>query len=157
MIRPVEGQKPPPPFPEGEERDAFAEQTLNDAKDWLDEAESLSPDRHGRSIAHACYYGLFWLARSIIVQQEGTYPWRHDSTEDRLKNIVAAADDHDLTEAYELYLDAAAERAICDYDSSYRPTAERAKEVVEGARRAFDIIAGKFDINYNGGASVGPP
>jgi len=155
-MKPVEGQKPPPPFPEGPERDAFAEQAFGAAQSRLEEVESLQPDKHGRSIAHGCYYCLFWLARAIIILRDGTYPWRHDSTETHLQEIVAAADDENLVEAYRLYRDAAFERAICDYDSSYRPSPERAREVFEGTQRAFEAMSRKLELQRGNGYSGGP-
>jgi len=50
------------PFSEGPEWEAFSAQAFNDALDRLADAESLSPEKHGRSIAHCCSYRLFWLA-----------------------------------------------------------------------------------------------
>jgi hypothetical protein len=162
VIKPVEGQKPPPPFPEGPERDAFSEQAFNDAHDRLAEAESLSPEKHGRSIAHCCYYCLFWLVRSVLIKRDGTYPWRHESTENLIEALIAAANDQDLAEAYALYRDAAAERAICDYDSSYRPSPERIVQVLDGTRHAFEIITRKFGLKNDcgdgsGGSASGGP
>jgi HEPN domain len=151
VIDPVQGQKPPPPFPEGPERDAFSAQAFNDASDRLAEAESLSPEKHGRSIAHCCYYCLFWLARSVLIKHDGTYPWRHDSTESLFGTIIAAAADKDLAEAYALYRDVAAERTICDYESSYRPSPERVVQVLDGTRRAFEIMTRKFDLKNDAG------
>lgn len=147
MIKPSGGQVPPPPAPKGPERDALVAELLDNAADILREADSLSPEGQGRSVAHACYYAAFWLSRAVLVQRTGTYPWRHDSTEAQFAEIVAEAGEASpLVEALGLYIDMAKERNICDYDRRYRPSPERAGEIQAGARRFFEIVKGEYGL-----------
>jgi uncharacterized protein (UPF0332 family) len=155
VIKPTESQKPPPPVPEGPERDALVAELLDNALDYLREAESLSSDGQGRSVAHACYYASFWLSRAVLVKQNGEYPWRHDSTEALFAGIVADAGvTSPLAEALGLYIDLAKERNLCDYDRRYRPTTERADEIRDGARRFFEIVKDAFNFRDE---PPGPP
>ena len=151
MIKPVDGQIPPDRTPEGPERDALVELVRINALDFLSEAQSMDPAKHGRSIAHSCYYAVYWLSRAVLTKKEGTYPWRHSSTEKKFSEEVSMADPSpELLEAFDYYTDAARERTACDYDLRYRPPQERAQEILDQTERFFEIITNEFDLKPEG-------
>ena len=141
MRKPADGQLPPRPASEGPERDHLVRETVAKAHELLKEAASLNPALHGHMIAHGCYYASFWLARALMVKLDGTYPYRHETTEARFLEIVQAAGEQSaLAEAYGIYVDTAKERSICDYDRSYRPSAARSQQIINGMHRFFELV-----------------
>jgi uncharacterized protein (UPF0332 family) len=119
---------------------------------YLLEAESLSPRSQGRSLVHASYYAMFWLARGAMARREGTFPWRHETTETKLRELAEGTGQGSPQQiAYALLQAVAVARNLCDYDRKFVLTEDYAERILVAAQQFFGIIMPECE------ARDGPP
>ena len=142
------GLRPPPTIPPGPERDALVLESFSKSCAFLDEAKSLSPKTHALSMAHDCCYAMLWLARAVISQKFGTYTWRHETTDGRLRDIAADYGvDAPIHQAYSIFKSAESYRLKGDYDRTYRPSVLALEQLLEDTERAIDMLNEHYNLD----------
>jgi uncharacterized protein (UPF0332 family) len=76
---------------------AIAAQTWRMALDFLQEAESGSPNATPRMVTHAAYYAMYHAARAILIQAQGLgAPVKHSAVVGRFGQLAKQAGNVEL-------------------------------------------------------------
>lgn len=156
--------QPPPSYPPGPDRDAIVEALVRRAEDLRNEAEIAAKDERIHSLAHVAYYSVLHLAKALITQTDGTFPYRHESTSKRLAEILTADNVPDASLVYEAYSNLEHERIEADYNFQAPMSPVSSPGLLADLQLVFDAICKKYpslqckqgDDGSGGGMAGGP-